>query len=337
MDTLHTKAIETLLASDDPSLRFRTRVELLGEDPARTELVALRRQIKTSARVHALLSERDHAGRLPFGPYAKWFGAHWVLADLAGLAYPPGDHDLVPLREQVFEWLLGAAHQRHIRVITGKTRRCASQEGNALWSLLRLGLADERCEVLARALVAWQWPDGGWNCDRHAEAQHSSFMETLLPMRALALFGRETGADWALAAARRAADVFLERRLFRRRRDGKVIRAEFLKLHYPCYWHYDILFGLRVLSEMGLLGDERCSEALGLLRAKRLPTGGWPAESKYWAVAAPGPEERKHNSSLVEWGPTGVSKANPWVTLEALAVLREAKGSVPCASPLLPT
>jgi len=124
-----------------------------------------------------------------------------------------------------------------------------------LWALLRLGLADERCEELARRLAAWQWPDGGKNCDRSLQAQSSSFMETLIPMRALALFGSQTGAGWAAEAASRASRVFLERRLFRRRRDGGVISPDFVRLHYPCYWHYDILFGLKVLAEMGLVRE----------------------------------------------------------------------------------
>jgi hypothetical protein len=320
MDKLDGEALQMLLASDEPSLRYHTRTELLGHDPAESELVQLQEQIPSSERVKALLSERDGAGRLPWHPYDKWYGAHWVLADLAALAYPPGDRDLIPLRGQVLNWLLGERHLARIKNIAGKTRRCASQEGNALWYLLRLGLADERCETLARSLVAWQWPDGGWNCDKNPAAQCSSFMETLLPMRGLALFGELTGATWASTAAREAAEVFLRRRLFRRRRDGEVIREEFLKLHFPCYWHYDILSALKVLAEMDLLEDVRCQEALALLNAKRLPHGGWPAEAKYWEVI-PANAERQNNTSLVGWGPTGARRCNPWVTLEALMVL----------------
>jgi hypothetical protein len=34
--------------------------------------------------------------------------------------------------------------------------------------------ADPRAELLAYSLVAWQWPDGGWNCDLGASGRRSS-------------------------------------------------------------------------------------------------------------------------------------------------------------------
>src|SRR5438034_334746 len=58
--------------------------------------------------------------------------------------------------------------------------RCASQEGNALAVCSHLGIAqDPRVRRLAESLIKWQWPDGGWNCDRREEASHSSFNESL--------------------------------------------------------------------------------------------------------------------------------------------------------------
>ncbi|HQA80848.1 MAG TPA: PAS domain-containing protein, partial [Methanoregulaceae archaeon] len=48
---------------------------------------------------------------------------------------------------------------------------------------------------------------------------------------------------------------------------GQVIAPDFVLLHYPHYWHYDFLFGLMVLSEAGMILDERCKEALDLLEA----------------------------------------------------------------------
>ena len=46
--------------------------------------------------------------------------------------------------------------------------------------------------------------------------------------------------------------------------------AEFTQLHYPLYWHYDILGGLKVLAEADLMSDPRCSAALDMLLKKRL-------------------------------------------------------------------
>ena len=41
---------------------------------------------------------------------------------------------------------------------------------------------DPRVQLLARSLVEWQWPDGGWNCDKKATGRRSSFNESLPPM-----------------------------------------------------------------------------------------------------------------------------------------------------------
>jgi len=189
---------------------------------------------------------------------------------------------------------------------------------------LALGIADSRTDELAGNLRRWQWPDGGWNCDRRAEAINSSFMETLIPMRGLALHGRVTGDTASTEVALRASEVFLKRKLFRRQSDDSVIKEDFVKLHYPCYWHYDVLFGLKVLGEMGLLGDPRCAEALDLLEGKRLPDGGFPAERRHYNVTT----EPQNGGSLVDWGGVSRRRMNPWVTIDALAVLRTAGRAV---------
>jgi hypothetical protein len=94
----------------------------------------------------------------------------------------------------------------------------------------------------------------------------------------------------------------------------------FVLLHYPLYWHYDILFGLKVLAEAGLLGDPRCKAALDLLQSKRLPDGGFPAEDSYARPTRP----QLSGYSPVSWGGTSRKTMNPFVTADALYVLRMA-------------
>jgi hypothetical protein len=314
------RIINGLLNSDEPSVRFKILVNVLGQDPASAEIKRLRQEIRTSPRVKLLLSERDLDGNIPYHPYAKWYGAHWLLADLAELGYPPGDESLIPLREQVYHWLFGQSHQKRIISIAGRVRRCASQEGNALYYLLALGLADGRTEQLAERLIGWQWPDGGWNCDRKPQASHSSFMESLIPLRALSWYSRLTGREDAKKAVKQATEIFLKRHLCKRQQDGQVISENFVKLHYPCYWHYDILFGLKVMAEAGFSSDPRCHEALDLLEAKRLPDGGFPAEARYYRVTP----KQISGRSLVTWGGTSSKRMNEFVTADALYVLKAA-------------
>ena len=314
-----TGIIDRLIESDEPSVRFKILADVLGKKLGSDPIKKLQEEIKISPRVRLLLSERDENGEIPYHPYAKWYGAHWVLADLADIGYPSGDELLLPLREQVYKWLLSKRHEKGIRTIEGRTRRCASQETNAVYYLHTLGLADARTDELAERLMKWQWPDGGWNCDKNPKASNSSFMESLIPLRAIALHAKRTGSKKAKDTARRTAEIFLKRKLYKRQRDGSVISNDFIMLHYPCYWHYDILFGLKVMAETGFLNDEHCNDALELLESKRLPDGSFPAEKKYYRVT----EERTSGRSLVDWGGTGKKRMNEFITADALYVLKK--------------
>src|SRR6266849_475318 len=314
--------LEHLLASEEPMIRYKAQVHLLDEDPYTPEIRQLQNEIKVCDRVRRLLSERDADGKIPYHPYAKWYGAHWVLVMLADMDYPAEDNELIPLREQVYAWLFSDGRLRSITRHTrdGRTRMCASMEGNAIFALLKLGLADDRIDKLVEHLIAWQWSNGGWNCDKKPQAHVSSFTETLIPLRALALYSRLTGHARARTASQRAAEIFLERCLFKRLSDGMVISDDFLKLRYPCYWHYDILFGLKVMVEAGFIRDSRCREALELLASKRLPGGGFPAEKKHYSAT----ENVGNGRSLVDWGGTSAKRMNPFVTADALYVLKRA-------------
>jgi hypothetical protein len=194
-------------------------------------------------------------------------------------------------------------------------------EGNAVFSILRLGLLDDRIDELVDRLLRTQWPDGGWNCDRRpppANPNISSFHETLTPLRALALYAQQRNSTRSRSAARRAAEIFLKRRMYKRQRDDRIINESFVKLHYPPYWHYDILFGLKVMSEAGFIKDQRCADALDLLETKRLSDGGFPTEARYFHSG----KHPRSAKSLVDWGGVSSTRMNEFVTVDALHVLK---------------
>jgi hypothetical protein len=320
--------VDRLLASDEPSIRWRVRVHVLGEDPLSRPVRRLRDEVRRSARVRRLLD--GHAALAP-GTYTKWQGGHWVLLALAELGYPPGSAELVPLRDSVLRtWLAPRYLRDHVvtgdpsgrlpaavPVVNGLHRRCGSQHGAALLSVVRLGLEGAEAARLVERLLHWQWPDGGWNCDKDPGASSSSVYETLLPMRALAAYTEAHDDPPASRAAARAAEVLLERRLLFRRSTGRPIRREWTELHYPVYWHYDVLAALKGLTEAGLVGDPRAQDGLDLLESKRLPDGGWPAEARYYrGTGAPRP-----HFEHVDWGGVDRRRPNEWVTVDALTVL----------------
>jgi len=310
------KILELLTNSPEASIRYKIRRFVLGEDPFSDRMIDLQKQIHTSPAAVTLLARRGADGRIDLQPYQKWHGAHWVLAQLADLYYPPGDSSLFAMRDQVIEWLPNLS--KHL-VLQGRERFCASIPGNALFAMLRLGIATPYADEIARLLIKGQWPDGGWNCDKHPEARVSSFHETLIPLRAMVLYARQSGDPRARECAERAAEVFLTRKLVRRLTNGNIIASHFIKLHYPYTWHYTFLYALVVMMEGGWLGDPRCVEALDLLESKRLPDGGFPAEQAYYRVHTG--EGHPSNSTPVNWGGTSQKNLNPWVSAEAFSVL----------------
>ena len=330
----HSEIIKALLASEEPSVRWKVRVKVLGDSRETALIKDLEQQVKASPRVRSLLEHLTgpQGPQVRYGVYDKWQGAQWVLMTLADIGYPRGDKELLPIVDAVCQsWLSerffnefvaekkSHAYKRRdaVPVMEGRHRTCASQQGNALHSIHALGFDDPRLDELAERLRYWQWPDGGWNCDKEPKAKTSTFIHTLYSMRGLALHAKVRGCKESTAAAKRASEFFLQRKLFRRRRDNKIIHKKFTLLHYPLYWHYDILGALKIFAEMDAVTDERLHEALELLEHKALPSG-WPAEERYYKKVT---DERSLGSELVDWGGTSRKKANPWVTADALYVL----------------
>ena len=343
--------IDRLRHSAEPAIRYRAAI-LTGRAGGGNRgvlsadaVASLREEIRQSDRAATLLSARKSDGRLQTTGhvYRKFIGAHWVLVDLADLGYPPGDRDLYRMRDQVYDqWLQPRYHasfeysqrpqaneRKGVPHANDRYRRCGSQHGNALYASIALGIADERAHELVRLLLKWQWPDGGWNCDTRLEARISSFHETVTPLRGLAAYAKWNGARPALAdeaqdAARRAAEIFLSRRLYRRLSTGTVIHPSFLQFAYPRYWHYDLLAGLLAMMDVDALGDPRCADALDLVEKAELPEGGWPSGRRYYRTVPVSGDPAGSNISRVGWGPHGRKQMNEWVTTDILAVLASA-------------
>jgi len=310
MDPRTHAAMTWLLNSDEPAIRLMTRRDLLGEqaDDGGGQVLA-------GAKVTALLSGQRGDGGFGVHPYRKWTGAHWRLVSLVELAVPPGEPRAAAAAGHVLAWL--ASPGRRVPRIGGLARAHASIEGNALAACCRLGLAaDPRVRFLAASLIAWQWPDGGWNCDPAATGRRSSFHESLAPAWGLHEYGQATGDPAAQDAASRAAGLLLDHRLFRSPGSGQVIHRAWLALHYPPYWHYDILQALLVLSRTGKADDPRASDALDELQRRRLPDGRWQPGGCWWK-----PPGTTVTPEVVDWGRSG---PNEMITLNALRVLKAA-------------
>jgi hypothetical protein len=245
-------------------------------------------------------------------PYAKWSGAFWRLLSLVDLGIEPGHPGAFAAAEETLEWVASPRRlaEIHKRRIEGRVRRCASQDGRALQACLDVGLrGDKRLDTLAKSLVETQWPDGGWNCDRRPPVTHSSFNESWGPILGLAKYGAAT-------AAARGAEFLLQHRVVFSHRTGEPAHPIMLKLHFPPYWHYDLLAGLRTLAASDGLSDARAGDALDLLEARRREDGTWRTQGRWWKR----PESKGSNVEVVYWGDV----ANEVLTEQAKGVLHAA-------------
>lgn len=117
----------------------------------------------------------------------------------------------------------------------------------------------------------------------------------------------------------------MRHRLFRSEKTGEVIDNAWLKLHYPLYYHYDILQALVILTRAGKVRDQRAREALDIIESKRGADGCWRAEAFYWKKDLTGfakpVRSGSSNVDVVDWGRRN---ANEMITLNALRVLKAA-------------
>jgi hypothetical protein len=276
--------LDWLLTSDEPGIRMQARRDLLDQDAADDAA-----RVLDGPMVRALLDGQQADGGFGGHAYGKWTGAHWRLVSLVELGLPPGEPRALAAYETVLHWLFGVSHRRVPR-IESRYRRCGSQEGNALAVGVRLGLADDaRVARLAESLILWQWPAGGWNCDRRPQVTHPSVHETISPLWGLAEYARATGDQPAAAAADRAAEFFLKHRLFRSHTTGEIGDRRWLKLHWPPYWAYDFARGLTILVRAGALPDSRADEAIDLLRARQGEDGRWSTDGRWTNFSARDP------------------------------------------------
>ena len=314
------RVTDWLIESDEPAVRYRTRSWLIGQGERNPAVRKDRAQIPHGAIISALLDLPDPA----VNPYRKWWGLHWRLVSLADFALPVDTADVRTALDTAIDrelsWIANPRHLEAIPRIEGLYRADASMEGNAVYAASRFGRArDPGTRNLVTKLLEWQWPDGGWNCDRRSSGYRSSFHESWATAIGLAAYHDATGDEEALAAARRTAELLLDHRLFRTLDGRRQIDPRMAALHWPAYWHYDVLAGLRVLLAVDprLLADPRAADGLDLLESKRLPDGRFSTSHAWWQAG-------RHVTSptdVVDWGKGRPSEV---LTLHALTVLKAA-------------
>src|SRR5712664_2527312 len=314
-------AVKWLLESGDPSINYLTLTDILNRPLDSKEVLEAKKHIPNGPIVKTLLSGQQADGGFGVHPYQKWTGAHWRLVSLVELGIPSEFKPAVRGTNLVLKWLLGEGASWQHSQDQWQISKVRVPRGQCACSVYKLGLAEApRVVKLAESLVGWQWTDGGWNCDRNPNADHSSVNESLSTLWGLLEYQRATGDRDFSKPIENASAFFLRHHLFRSDHTGEIIHPDIIKLHYPVYWHCDILQELLILSRAGKLGDPRTREALDIVEKKKGPDGLWHAEDYYWNIKRKASTKlNASNLDVVDWGRKG---PNEFITLNALRVLK---------------
>jgi Prenyltransferase and squalene oxidase repeat len=144
---------------------------------------------------------------------------------------------------------------------------------NATRTLIQFGYLDH--PVVQRSiewLVRTQKSDGGWHCF----PSRSGTMDCWEGLAALSAIPEASRDDTTRRALERNVEFYLKRGLMN---EGNARYAPWFRIHFPNYYHYDLLVGLRLLARLGYAADPRLRPALRWLRSKRRSDGTWALDA----------------------------------------------------------
>jgi hypothetical protein len=300
---MQTGVVDWLLDSD-PSIRWQVMRDLQTQPP---DVVARERSRIAvegwGARLLDLQAADGYWGGAAFVPHA-WISTKDTLQLLRDLGIDPSSERMRRAIELVRERCTWGPEFGNSPFFDGETEACINGRVLAIGAYF-----GEPSERLLDRLLHEQLGDGGWNC-LAPPSTRSSFHSTICVLEGLLEFETLKGPRPEITAARlRAHEYLLERRLFRSKSTGQIIKPEWTLISFPTRWHFDILWGLDYLRRAGVRPDERMTEALDLVAGKRDTLGRWPLENPH-----PGPVYFDMEGAAGE--------PSRWNTLRALRVMR---------------
>jgi hypothetical protein len=299
-------AVLDWLLAGDPAIAFQTRRDLLDTpDPA------LQARIATEGWGARFLAARHADGTWGVRFYQpKWISSHYTLLDLRTLEIDPDNPDVrqsirrIVSEEKKPDGGIGPARSIPVSDV------CVN--GMFLNYAAYFGTPGADLHSVVDFILAQRMDDGGFNCLRNTSgARHSSLHSSLSVAEGIQQYAA-SGYVYRLRelaeAAASAREFVLEHRLFRSRRTGEVISQQMLRFAFPPRWKFNILRALDHFRAAGQPWDDRLSDAIAIVVAKKRPDGRW-----LLPAAHPG---------QVHFHMEEVGQPSRWNTLLALRVLR---------------
>lgn len=309
--------IDQLSTSTSPIIRYKTQIHLQGIDSSDPIVRGSREEIRDSSIAQDLLADLAMSNANSRSGIATIYASLKYLADID---YPPGDNSLNPFRDHVYHWL----HEQEKEYdgplfIRDKYRVHGSFHGNAIYASIVLGISNRETAQLCDNLLRYQWPDGGWNCNKKPNTKGPTIVHTAYGMRGLVTYQSVKDSSEIKQAIHNCAEILLDRQVYLKRTDGKPLRTVYSKMSYPYPRLYNFMAGLHILARSGHITDRRCDKALDLLESKFIEGQGWEMERKLFHH-----NKNKEGYTNVHWEMETLGKANQFLTVDALEILSKA-------------
>ena len=327
------EALGWLLEPRDPPIRYHTLVDVLGYSPESKEATTTRQRIYSYRPYRKIMRAQTKERYWPpadtcYRP--KYTATVWPLILLGEMA-APGDPpikkacerflDLHQMENGAFSW---PSKLRPEKIMRNKMEEEPCLTGNMIRTLWVFGYEED---PRLRKAIDWmpehQQEDGGWNCDFPGrKVQHSSFMSTIEPLWAYSEIPRAKWTRRMKRSIERAAEFFLMHHLYKSDHHDwtptELWHEQPTKFHFPMYYYYDALHGLRVLVKLGYGDDERVRDAVHLVLSKKTPEGKWLLEGD-WLREWKGKTKVKRRRAIVNV--EQLMKPSKWVTLNCYRAL----------------
>lgn len=308
-------ALEWLLDEDQPSIRYRALMQLLGKPEDDAEVRASRDEITARGWAADILANQDPKGWWVDGErlyLPKYLSSNWMLLVLADLGVTKEDPRT---RKACDLWIKRFAKEDGGFGMDNSSRSHLCVVGNTARALVQFGYADH-----PKVKSAFEWlvknadKKGGWSCFGSGRN-----LDSWEPLSAFAVYPREKWTEGMKRVVEQGAEFFLQRELHRQ---GDRYEPWY-RTHYPNHYYYDLLVGLDVLTALGYTDDPRLKFGVTWLKKKRRADGRWNLDAVHPDVEGSMLEwVRKHPKYYTPFALETVGEPSKMITLRALQVLK---------------
>jgi hypothetical protein len=277
---IDSRIIDWLLEESDPSIRYRTLTELLGEDPDSAEVRESKRRIPVSKPVVSILSQMHPEGYwLQKNPrtgevvgdgvlYGAFATTHYCLAYLAELGMRRDHPELARAADRYLG--LQAADgdfMRHFSCLFAYNIRTFAMLGYR---------QDPRVQKTIDLMINTVRKDGGYLCDMHEGKTRKRTVKSCIRGSCKALLAFSDLPEYKEHPRCQAVkDYFLRRGgIYRMGDPSKTVNRDVTNTIFPIHYRAGLLDILYALSKLGCGRDPRLVNAWRVLETKKDRKGG---------------------------------------------------------------